>query len=53
MNKPFMADDIPDPQDSYAKSKLNAEIALKKISEISDLELVIIRPVLVLSLTHI
>jgi len=47
MNKPFMADDIPNPQDRYAKSKLNAEIALKKISEISDLELVIIRPVLV------
>ena len=47
INKPFVADDIPDPQDIYAKSKLNAEIALKKISEISDLELVIIRPVLV------
>ena len=47
INKPFMAEDIPDPQDSYAKSKLNAEIALKEISKISDLELVIIRPVLV------
>ena len=47
INKPFVADDIPDPQDIYAKSKLNAEIALKKISEISDLKLVIIRPVLV------
>lgn len=47
INKPFNAENIPDPQDSYAKSKLKAEIALKQISEISELELVIIRPVLV------
>lgn len=43
----FSAEDNPNPQSSYGKSKLQAEKALKKISKKSGLELVVIRPVLV------
>ena len=43
----FKADDLPDPQDSYAKSKLKVESELRRLSIESDLEVVIIRPVLV------
>ena len=43
----FKADDLPDPQDPYAKSKLKVESELRRLSIESDLEVVIIRPVLV------
>lgn len=46
-NRPFTAEDVPNPQDLYAKLKLEAEISLKKITTNSKTELVIIRPVLV------
>ena len=45
--KVFKADDLPNPQDSYAKSKYKVESELRRISIDSDLEVVIIRPVLV------
>ena len=45
--KVFKADDLPNPQDSYAKSKYKVESELRRISIESDLEVVIIRPVLV------
>ena len=45
--KVFKADDLPNPQDSYAKSKYKVESELRRISTESDLEVVIIRPVLV------
>ena len=43
----FKADDLPNPQDSYAKFKYKVETELRKISRDTDLEVVIIRPVLV------
>ena len=46
-NRPFTAEDVPNPQDLYAKLKLEAEISLKEITTNSKTELVIIRPVLV------
>ena len=46
-NRPFTAEDAPNPQDLYAKLKLEAEVALKEITTNSKTELVIIRPVLV------
>ena len=45
--KIFKADDLPNPQDSYAKFKYKVETELRKISRDTDLEVVIIRPVLV------
>lgn len=42
-NKPFSEFDLPHPQDAYAKSKWEAEEALKKISKVTGMELVIIR----------
>ena len=45
--KAFKADDLPNPQDSYAKSKYKVESELRRISVESDLEVVIIRPALV------
>ena len=47
VGKPFSADDIPAPKDPYGVSKLEAEEGLKKIAETYDMEVVIIRPVLV------
>jgi nucleoside-diphosphate-sugar epimerase len=44
---PFTAKSKPNPQDSYAISKLEAEIALREISVQSSMEMVIIRPPLV------
>ena len=44
---PFTEVDEPDPQDAYAYSKLEAEIALQSLSESSGLETVIIRAPLV------
>ena len=47
LGKAFKADDLPNPQDSYAKSKYKVESELRRISIESDLEVVIIRPALV------
>jgi len=43
----FHADDQPDPQDDYARSKLAAEEALFELSAQTGLEVVVIRPPLV------
>jgi len=43
----FSAEDIPSPQDPYGVSKLEAEMALKKIAEETGMEVVIIRAPLV------
>jgi UDP-glucose 4-epimerase len=45
--RPFYAEDEPQPQDAYAQSKLEAERALKDISQNTGLEVVIVRPPLV------
>jgi nucleoside-diphosphate-sugar epimerase len=44
---PFTADDIPQPEDDYGRSKLASEIILKKYLSNTATELVIIRPPLV------
>ena len=46
----FSAEDIPCPQDPYGVSKLEAEIALKKIADETGMEVVIIRAPLVYGL---
>ncbi|WP_108468449.1 NAD-dependent epimerase/dehydratase family protein [Polynucleobacter difficilis] len=43
----FTPQDLPDPRDPYAISKYEAELGLKRISEQSGMEIVIIRPPLV------
>lgn len=45
--EPYTADDLPQPQDPYGVSKLEAELALRELAQQSGLEVVIIRPVLV------
>lgn len=47
IDKPFVADDPPAPQDAYAISKHEAENALRTICARTNMELVIIRPPLV------
>ena len=47
LGRPFMAEDVPRPQDPYGVSKYEAERALRKIAEQTGMELVIIRPPLV------
>ncbi|MFO7830378.1 MAG: sugar transferase [Desulfuromonadaceae bacterium] len=44
---PFREDDVPDPQDPYAISKLEAEEGLREIAHKTGLDVVIIRPPLV------
>lgn len=44
---PFCSTDSPHPHNEYAKSKLEAELGLKKVSLETGLEVVIIRPTLV------
>ncbi|WP_434153604.1 UDP-glucose 4-epimerase family protein [Pseudomonas sp. JZ134] len=44
---PYRADDMPNPADPYGLSKMEAEAGLKAIAEATDLEVVVIRPVLV------
>jgi len=44
---PFKAEDTPAPHSTYAVSKYEAEIGLKKHAEQSDLDVVVIRPPLV------
>lgn len=45
--RPFCADDDPQPEDAYAQSKLEAELALNEIGKHTGLEVVIVRPPLV------
>jgi len=45
--RPFHAEDEPQPEDAYAQSKLEAELALKGVGQHSGMEVVIIRPPLV------
>jgi nucleoside-diphosphate-sugar epimerase len=45
--RPYCAEDPPDPQDPYARSKLAAEIEVRDICESAGVEFVIIRPPLV------
>jgi nucleoside-diphosphate-sugar epimerase len=47
LEKPFTADDIPNPQDFYAISKHEAELGLRLISRETGIEIVIIRAPLV------
>lgn len=46
-NRPFRADHLPAPQDAYALSKLEAELALRELAAETGLEVVIIRMPLV------
>jgi nucleoside-diphosphate-sugar epimerase len=50
VGKPFTEDDLPNPQDAYGISKLEAELSLLKIAEQTGMEVVIIRPPLVYGL---
>jgi nucleoside-diphosphate-sugar epimerase len=45
--QPYSEDDTPDPQDSYARSKWQAEQYLAEIAANSEMKIVILRPVLV------
>ena len=45
--QPFFADNAPAPKDSYGISKMEAEIGLSELSNLFDMELVIVRPPLV------
>jgi UDP-N-acetyl-alpha-D-quinovosamine dehydrogenase len=45
--RPYTADDAPSPVDAYGQSKHEAEGALRRLSEETGMEVVIIRPVLV------
>jgi len=44
---PFIADDVPDPQDPYSISKHEAEMGLCQIAAETQMEMVIIRPSLI------
>jgi nucleoside-diphosphate-sugar epimerase len=46
-NKPYTADDVPNPSDSYGISKYEAEEELLELAKTTGLEIVIIRPPLV------
>jgi nucleoside-diphosphate-sugar epimerase len=45
--KPFTESDVPDPQDAYGLSKLEAEVGLRVIAAETGMQVVIIRPPLV------
>ena len=47
LGSPFTERDVPNPQDAYGLSKLEAENGLVKIAQQSNMEIVIIRPPLV------
>ena len=47
LGEPFTAADVPRPVDPYGVSKAEAELALLELSKTSELDVVIIRPVLV------
>lgn len=45
--KPFLASDMPSPEDAYGQSKCEAEQALRELTAGTAMELVIIRPALI------
>lgn len=47
LERPFRVGDDPDPQDAYAMSKNEAEMALRSLACLNDIEVVIVRPPLV------
>lgn len=47
LDKPFLTEQPPAPEDAYGLSKLEAETALQKLCTEAGMELVIVRPVLV------
>jgi len=47
IGRPYTADDAPNPSDSYAQSKIDAENALVEICRNAGMELVVVRPPLV------
>lgn len=47
LNKPFVAEDLPNPQDPYAISKYEAEQGLQDLAAKTGMEVVIIRPPLI------
>jgi nucleoside-diphosphate-sugar epimerase len=47
LGRPFRADDVPAPEDAYGISKQEAEVALRRISTETGMEVVIVRPPLV------
>ena len=47
LERSFSADDLPNPVDPYGISKLEAEEGLRHLSQVTGMEVVIIRPVLV------
>ena len=47
LDKPFSSFSVPNPHNIYAKSKLDAELALSEVSNETGLEVVIVRPTLV------
>lgn len=46
-DSPFLPSDVANPQNSYARSKFEAELGLRDISKQTGLEVVIVRPTLV------
>jgi nucleoside-diphosphate-sugar epimerase len=46
-DRPYRAEDVPNPQDPYGRSKLAAEQVLRDVCERASMELVIIRPPLI------
>ena len=47
LDKPFSGFSVPNPHNTYAKSKLDAELALSEVANETGLEVVIVRPTLV------
>ena len=45
--KRYRADDIPNPKDAYARSKLEAELVLRDVCVRSGMQLIVIRPPLI------
>lgn len=45
--RPFLADDLPNPEDAYGVSKLEAEMALRQVAADTGMEVVVVRPPLV------
>jgi nucleoside-diphosphate-sugar epimerase len=46
-DRPFTEDDIPNPVEPYAVSKMEAEKSLRQLADVTEMEVVIIRPPLV------
>ena len=47
VGRPFRGDDLPNPSDAYGASKLEAEIALRRLAVKEGIEVVVVRPPLV------